>query len=295
MTAQSISRRGLALILLAVVIWSGNFVFVRVAVTVVPPVALSFYRWLLASVLAFVVAWPHLRQDWPLIVRGWRSLMLLGVMGIAGNSLFIFYGLKTTTAINAVLMNSMSPLLTALLTFVFFRERPQFRTMIGLALAICGVAWVVCGGDWHLLRTLHLNAGDLWVLVGVAAYAVYMAFLRKVPPIRDVSLNAVTFAIGALSLLPFFWIEHASGAQADWSAPIGWITILYMAVGSSVISYLCFNKAIRLIGATRAASFLLLTPPLGAVFAMLALGEQLTVAHVVGAALIFAGLFIGRR
>ncbi|MDA5193496.1 DMT family transporter [Govanella unica] len=289
------SRRGFVLVMLAVVLWSGNFVFVRAAVDVVPPMALSFYRWVLASCLAIAVAWPHLRRDWPLIKAGWRSLLLLGMTGIAGNSLFVFYGLKTTTAINALLMNSMSPLLTALITFLYFRERPRLSTMIGLALAICGVVWVVIGGDWHLLRTLRLNSGDLWVLVGVATYAVYMAFLRKVPPMHDLSLNAATFTVGAITLLPFFLFEYAGGARSDWSAPISWITIIYMAVGTSVISYFCFNKAIRLIGATRASSFLLLTPPIGAVIAMMTLGERLTMPHVIGAALIFAGLFLGRR
>lgn len=295
MSAAPLSRTGLALVLIAVFLWAGNFVFVRAAVGVVPPMAIAFYRWIVASGIAIALAWPYLRQDMRTILRNWRILFLLGAFGIGGNSGFMFYGLQSTTAINAVLMNSVSPLLVAILTFVFFGERPQRRTLVGLLFAILGVVWVIIGGDIHALLSLHLNAGDFWVLMGVASYAVYMAFLRKAPAMRDVSLNAVTFLFGTLPLLPLFLMEHAGGARTDWGQPIGWIAILYMAAGSSVVSYLCFNKAIRLIGATRASAFLLLTPLMGSLFAVALIGETLTSAHVVGAALIFTGLFIGRR
>lgn len=295
MSSQSMSRKGLALVMCAVLLWSANFIFIRASNEYIAPGALSLYRWAFASVIALGLAWPYLRKDWPALKSHWRVLFLLAALGMAGNTILLCIGLQTTTAINALLMNSLMPLLTALFAFLFFRERPRKAMVIGIIFAMAGVMWVVIRGDFTVLRNLHFNSGDFWIISGVATYAGYVVVLRRAPQVADLSLNAVTFVLGALCVVPFFLWEYWSGARTVWEQPIVWGAIAYTAIGTSVITFICFNMSVRLLGATRASSFLLLTPFFGTIFAILFLGEELMLAQVVGAALIFFGLYIGRR
>jgi drug/metabolite transporter (DMT)-like permease len=90
-------------------------------------------------------------------------------------------------------------------------------------------------------------------------------------------------------------LEAATGMTAVWDDPRTWSVIGYLAIFPSLVSFLCFNRGVALIGANRASALLLMMPLVGVVLSMIFLGEALILAHVVGGMLIFAGLYIGRR
>lgn len=288
-------QNGTLLVLIALLFWAGNIVVGRATVGLVSPLSLASMRWLIAGAIALVLARRHLRRDWPAIRAGWPWLLLLSLTGITAYNTLVYIGLQSTTAINGFLINTTIASVVAVTGFLLFRDRMGWRAALGLLVAMLGVVWVILGGDLASLLALELNRGDLVIFTGVVSYALYMAWLRKRPPVHPMTFIAVTFLIGAVFLLPFWALETAAGAFTAWGDPRTWWVIGYLAVFPSLVSYLCFNRGVALIGPNRASALLLMTPLVGVVLAMIFLGEALVWAHVIGGILIFAGLFIGRR
>src|SRR5256886_6488957 len=105
-------QRTLATLLLVVAAasWGGNWVAARAITLEVPPFALSFWRWAIASALLLCFAGAQLREDAPLILRHLPALVAFGVIGAGGFTLLRYWGVRYTTAINATLLNSSLPL-----------------------------------------------------------------------------------------------------------------------------------------------------------------------------------------
>jgi drug/metabolite transporter (DMT)-like permease len=104
----------------------------------------------------------------------------------------------------------------------------------------------------------------------------------------------ITFALGALMLLPFYLWETFARRAVRWDGLTG-AAVLYVAIFPSIISFLCFNRGVELIGANRAGLFLYLMPLFGGAMAMFFLGEQLQWFHGAGMVLIVAGILLAVR
>jgi len=285
------------LLMLAVLFWSGNFIVGRAATDVVPPVALAFWRWTAGLVIVSAIGWRHVARDFDKLRSSWPILLVLAALGISVFNTFVYIGLHSTTALNALLLQSAMPIVILVLTFLLFGERPGFAPSVGVVVSMAGVATIASAGDWGTLASLSFNAGDLWVLAAVGAYALYSVLLRKRPDVHPLSFVVATFALGALMLLPAYIYEHfvAGPLRPSLSA---YLVIAYVAVFPGVLSYLFFNRGVELAGANRAGHFIHLMPIFGSVLAMLLLGESIAAFHVVGGILIAAGLLLaaaGRR
>lgn len=288
-------QNGAFLVFIALLFWAGNIVVGRATVGLVSPLSLASMRWLIAGVIALFLARRHLRRDWPAIKAGWRWLVLLSLTGITAYNTLVYVGLQSTSAINGFLINTTIASVVAVTGFLLFRDRIGWRAALGLAIAMLGVTWVILGGDIASLLALELNRGDLIIFAGVVSYAFYMAWLRKRPDVHPMTFIAVTFLLGDLFLLPFWALETAAGAVTAWGDARTWWVIAYLAIFPSLVSYLCFNRGVALIGPNRASALLLMTPLVGVILSMIFLGEALAASHVVGGILIFTGLFIGQR
>ena len=269
--------------------WAGNFVIGRAVAGRVPPVALAYWRWTGAFMLAIGFAWPVLKRDWPVLKRQWPVMLLLSATGIASFNTMTYIGLQTTTAINALLLQSAMPLVVLLWAFALFGERPKAWQAIGVLVSLFGVAVIAGHGSLQALLHLSLNAGDVWILAAVAIYALYMPLLRRRPAVHPLSFLVVAMGIGSLMMLPFYLWELSTGAsiRGDWSS---YAAMAYIAVLPSFVAYLFFNRGVELIGAARAGQSAHLMPVFGAALAMIFLGERLHLYHAAGIGLIAAGI-----
>ena len=281
------------LLVLAVLFWSLNFVLGRAVRADIPPVGLAFWRWAIATLLLVPVAWTPVRRDWSAIRRAWAPLLALALLGVTSFNTLVYIGLQTTTSLNAFLLQSLMPVLIVALSFIVFRERIRPRAAAGLGMSLGGAAWVIARGDPAALVGLDVSFGDLLVFIAVICYAAYSVLLRLRPKIGPLAFLLATFAPGTLMLLPFYVWESVAVAPVRPS----WITlgsIGYVAIFPSIAAYLCFNRGVELVGANRAGMYLHLMPLFGAVLAVLLLGEELRVFHLVGAALIASGIVLSR-
>lgn len=283
-----------ALLLLTMLFWSGNFVVGRAVADLVPPVLLATLRWTGALLIVLPLAWPHLRRDAPALRRARWRVLLFGGLGVAAFNTLVYTGLHHTTALNALLLQSAMPLCILVAAFALFGERPAPMQVAGILVSLGGVLAIAGHGSLEELLALRLNPGDALVLAAVASYAVYSALLRRKPQVHPFSFLAATFACGLVLLLPPLALELRSGAALQPGVP-AWLALGYTAVFPSFLAYLCFNRGVELIGAAKAGQYLHAMPAMGAVMAVLFLGESLRAYHVAGIALIGAGLWLAAR
>jgi drug/metabolite transporter (DMT)-like permease len=295
---QKSSRYAIAGLLLATLCWSGNALVARAFAGEIPPFALSFWRWSLALVLLMpFVAKPLWQHRAALRAAGWRLLVLAGI-GIAGYNSLLYAAAQTTTAINITLVNTCLPLMTFIGAGLLLGEWPQQRAWWGMAVAAGGLLVLISKGSWASLSGLVFNQGDLIMLLAVADWALYSLLLKRwtvyLLPIPPLALLGVLMLLGVPLILPFYVYELTQGAHFNLT-PQNLAAIGYTAIFASLLAYLAWNHAIRVLGAAKAVLATYLMPAFTAVLGWLLLGEVLQHYHWLGAALIFAGLLLGTQ
>jgi drug/metabolite transporter (DMT)-like permease len=271
--------------------WAGNIVLARGLAGEVPPVALAYWRWTGAFVIAIGFAWPRLKADLPLLVQHWKMMLLLSATGIACYNTMSYVGLTSTTALNVLLLQSATPLIIIVWAYLLFREIPTVRQSLGVVASLVGVAAIAGHGSMEVLAHLRLNRGDLWVLAALMIYAFYCVTLRQRPPVHPVSFLVAAMGIGSIMMLPFMVSEFVGGARIHGGLPF-YLAIAYTAVLPSFVAYLFFNRGIQLIGASRAGQSMHLMPLFGSVLAVLFLHERFQIYHTFGIGMIAFGIIL---
>jgi len=274
--------------------WAGNQVLGRAVAGHIPPIAYSFLRWSLATVIVLPFALPHVRRDWPVIRTRWRYLAFVGAIGGGLFNTLQYIALNHTTALNSLVLNSTGPIFIAMASFLIFRERLTLRQAGGMAVSMAGVLGIITKGDLNVLHELAFNNGDLLLLTGMATNGIYTALLRDRPAIHWLSFLFMLFLVSALVVLPFLMWEIASGARMEVTS-FTLAAVAYIAIFPSVVAYICLTRGVELIGANRSGIFLHMIPLFGALLAIGLLGEPLRAFHVIGFALILCGVALASR
>jgi drug/metabolite transporter (DMT)-like permease len=282
------------LLALANLFWAGNWIVGRGMRADVPPIALSFWRWIIALACLLPLAWPYLRRDRALLVAGWRSLAVLGILGTCLYNALTYLGLQQTEAINGLLLNSFIPIVIVALAWIFQGKRLRGGEVVGIAASFAGVLTIVARGDPRNLLLLTLNLGDIWILLSVVAWAVYTLLLPKRPAAHPLAFLFAIAAIGVAATLPIYLWEIASGRHINDSVG-AWLAIGYAGVFPAFLGFIFWNKGVEQVGASKAGLFIHLLPAFGILLAALFLGERLLSFHFAGIALIFGGIFLTMR
>ena len=274
----------LALFALAA-IWGGSFLFIRVAVPSLGPIALVAGR----LVLAAAVLWAGLRLAGQRAeLRGrWRHLLGLGAINGAVPFTMIAAAELHLTASLASLINATTPMFAAVMAALVLGEPITRRRGVGLVLGLVGVAVLV---GWSpvepsLATTLSIGA----MMVASACYGmagVYTRrFLRDVPP----SSIALGQQVGALAWLavPVLFVRPTLPvpAVAVWS-------LLALGVVSTAFAYLLYFRLIERVGPTRTSTVTFLVPVFGMTWGVLFLGERVTAGMLAGFALVLGSLLL---
>ena len=302
MTAQPIAAPGLTgrfaaiypyiLLALCMLFWSGNWIIGRALRDTMPPIALTFWRWVVAALILAPIALPRLKAKLPLLRRSWLLLLGLAVTGGALNQVAAYFALRHTEAVNAVLLNAASPLFILIASWIFDRERTNPRQILGMLMSIGGVLVIMNRGDPRLLLGLRFSIGDLALIGVMPLWAIYTIMLRRRP--REIDNIELIFLIGIFGLAtlgPAYALERLYIPPA----PLSWEVVgaaLYMGAFASVGAYLCWNKGAELVGSNRAGSTTYLMPAFTAALAVLILGEEVHPFHAVGVSMILFGIWL---
>lgn len=286
------------LLVLTTVMWGGNAVTAKYVVGELPPITTAFFRFAMVSIVLLAVVWlAEGRKCLPGRTK-WPGIIALGLTGIFGHNLFVYTGVKYSTATNMSLLATINPVVTACLAAVFLRERLSRRQVAGVGLALIGVLFVVTKGDWRIITGLQFNIGDVLLALAPAAWAAYSVIGRKVMQgLSPLAATAWASLVGSFFLLAAAVAEGFTGTIA--LSPLGWLSMLYMIFGSGVIAFYLWNHGVAVIGPSRAAAFMNIIPLAGMFLAAVLLKEAIGWQQLTGAALIIGGVWLttqaGRR
>jgi drug/metabolite transporter (DMT)-like permease len=280
------------LLTLTALFWSGNMVLGRGIRADIPPLALAFWRWAIAFLLVLPLALPHLKAQWPLLKKGWRPILILGLLGVGGYNTFAYLALQTTTATNAVLLNSFIPVATIAISWAFLGKHLKKLEALGVSISLLGALTIVARGDLNVLLHLNLNTGDLWMLCSVLVWAIYTVGLAWRPSgVHPMLMLAAFTAVGLCALFPAYLWEMAQGRQIN--VHLGSLASLaYVGIFPSFLGYIFYNRGVAEVGASRASLFIHLMPVFGTLLSVIFLAEIPYAYHYLGITLIFAGIWL---
>lgn len=282
------------LLLIPAAAWAGNHVVARMAAGTVPPASLAVARWMLLAALLGMFAAEQIQADWARMKANAWLLLFLGLVGAGIFGTLQFVALNYTTALNMGVVGSVAPAFIVLASFLLFGDRLGTVQLAGVAVSFLGVLAIVSRLDPGMLASLTFNSGDLIIIGNMSLWAIYSSCVRLRPDIGPMSFMFALSLVGLISNLPFGVWEYASGLRLK-PVPITAAAILYSALITTLLAYVCWNKGIELVGAPRASAFLHTVPLFAALLATTILGERLELYHIVGFALILAGVTLAAR
>lgn len=279
-----------ATLALTTLLWSSNFIIGRAFRDDIAPSTLNFLRWAIALAILIPVTLRDLQAHRATLVRHWKLIALLGLTGIAAFQTLTYFALTRTTALNTILLLSLSPFAIVVLSWLTLGERVTRTQALGMAASLAGAGVLILHGDLATLAALDFNAGDLWMLLAVGLWAIYSVLLKRKPSeVPALALHTMSVAAGTLCMLPLFaWqAAHGSGLPSGIAA---WMAVGFVAIFSSALAHGMWVRGVAAIGPNRAGVFIHLMPLFGGALAILFLGEELAPYHAVGAVLVLGGV-----
>lgn len=282
------------LMLFVTVCWASNIIAGKEALTGFGALALAQLRVLGAAIIfgiGFLVTGRIRRLQ--LSPRKWLFLVAMAFNGIALNQLTFIGGMARSTVAHTGLIVALGPVMVLVIAVVIRLEVLTVWKFAGMMIAFLGVGILTAdkagqgsGGHW---------IGDLILLLSTLVFAIYTILMKEVANDFDaLTLSTLTFALGAIMMLPF--CTHAV-VLTHWSdlSLKAWGGLAFLIVFGSVISYLLFAYVLTELAASRAAAFNYLQPVIASGLGIWVLSERLTSKVLIGGALILAGVYLTER
>ncbi|BCS87261.1 DMT family transporter [Pseudodesulfovibrio sediminis] len=286
---------GLFFALLAVIIWSGNFVIASGIVDSIPPITLATLRWITAAVVFLPFSIKSMLRERKALREHWFSLLVAAITGVTMFNTLVYVSAQTTDTVNMALFASTTPVFVVILARIFLGETITLFRSIGLLIAISGMLTIATRGHLDVLLNLTFRIGDIWMLLAGFLWAVYSILVKKKPKtISQYSYLGTVFLVGAIPLIPAAIIEQPF--YPAWSltpAIIG--ATLYIGIGASLVAFFLWNYAVMYIGPGTSSLFQYFLPVFSGIGSYFLLGQPVTVAHGVGFVLIFMGVVMATR
>lgn len=299
-----LSPRLVMLLLLPPLLWAANAVFARLAINSIGPLWLNALRWGLALLILLPLGWKLLATSKARAQIGerWGYLGILGLIGVGAYNGLQYVALRTSTPVNVTLIASSLPLWSMIVGVAFYRVHPTRPQLIGAVLSLAGVLTVLSRGDLDVLLRIQLVEGDLLMVLGIMGWAIYSWMLAR-PPAHMSGAARPDWNWAEFLLAQCLFgvvVGFAAAGAGEFIAPSmtpdwNWqliATIIFIAVGPSVIAYRSWGLAVAEAGPAIAAIFYNLTPLIAAVLSVLVIGEWPRPYHGLAFLLIVAGIFV---
>ena len=322
MSKAKLSRQHLlaySALLLAVTIWSIATVVIKATLDHVPLMSFLFYRFLIVGIIMLPFVWYETQKS-PVNLKDLPTLIILGLLGQSG-ILFIFAGIKYTSAIDAAIIGAIAPLMIIALGHYYYKDKINTKLEIGLILATIGTLFVVFEPalmDNSEVETLTRIFGNLLVILYNFVFALYIILSKKVMGERSGAVSetlrtfgiralskkyspalhtAISFYVALLTFIPLYAAE-VLGAFGEYTfkiehiSNIGLAGILYMALLSSIVAYIAFQWGLDNSKVADSGVFTYLGPVITLPAAYFMIGEIPSSIALTGSAIILIGVII---
>jgi len=263
-------------------IWGLNWVVMKEANHVFPPVLFTTYRFIIGSGILLVIAYlkkiPFPRR------ADWKWIVLCGILQTAFLNVAVQIGMQFLSAgFSAVLTYSM-PFWVAIMAHFWLGETLTKRKMIGIALGIVG-----------LITLLDVGRGGTWwavmlTLAGAIAWALSSILVKlKLQHYSTLQYTTWQMAVGAVFLSVYCAIYEHGATQWSWKALS---YLLYNGVLASAVAYFLWTYILSNTEAGKASISILIVPIIGVLSGVFLLGESLYWTTIVGMTLILGGIWL---
>ncbi len=276
------------------VIWGITTVILKDILNYIPPFSLAFLRFSLASlVISPILLYNETRH--PIQSKDLPKLFFFGLIGITLHLSLVFLGVKYTTATNAAVITSLSPLTVAAAAAFFLREKINRNYYLGSLVALSGTTLIFAE---PLLNNENFSSehllGNFLILASVFVWAVFNISSKEMfKKYHPFTVTAVLFLTGMVTFAPLAFLEYQS--NPTWPTYLSLkilLELLFLVLFSSVLAYLLYEWGLKYVKASTAGLTNYLLPVTTVTAAVIFLGETLTLFFTFGSILIILGLII---
>lgn len=267
-------------------LWGASFLFMRLGAADFGPVALAFVRVAIAALtLLPLLLW---RGGWRDLRAHWKPIAVVGVVNSALPFLAYSYAALSITAGLSAVFNATSPLWAAVIAWIWLGDRPGRDRMLGLAIGFLGVVGLALvnvnqpaafkpgGSGWAVVACVAAT-----LLYGLGACAT-RRWLSDVPPLAVAAGSQLSATIFLLPAALATWPEATPG-------PLQWLWAALLGALCTGVAYILYFRLIAALGPGRAISVTFLIPAFAVIWGLVVLHEPVTLAMVVGCAVILIG------
>lgn len=274
----------------ATAIWSANFIIARGLNENISPIALAFWRWLVAVIAILPFSIKHLLNQKHLLKKHLPYLAITSLLGITIFNTLIYFAGHSTTAVNLSLISITFPVFIVIFSRFIYGEKITVNRGAGILIVAAGIIFLVTKGNVGSILNISFSIGDLWMLLAAITFAAYSLLLKRKPDNLNIwAFQLCTFSIGLLLLLPFYlWDLSVSPPVRFDLTTLG--AILYIGIFASLSAFVLWNKAIAIIGPARAGMLYYSLPLFSGLLAHMVLKEDISIVHFYSALLIIAGI-----
>lgn len=271
---------------MAEVLWGANVPVIKLGLEHVPlPVFLS------VTILgAGLLIMPFARKHWkPLKRKDYMLLIIASILSISLGNTALLLGIERIPSINASLISLFGPLLLFMLSVEFLNERLNKRTFVGILIAFSGAA-IIIGKPWQASDSHQLILGSLFVILdvlcNVVATLMLKPLLKRVHPYQLTSLHLIW---GVLPIAVYA-LPHLAALSPARAGHAGYLAMFFNIILITVANCL-FYYGLKKKKAQEVGIFRYLHPAATALAAWFILSEVPSQKVIVGAALIFVGIY----
>lgn len=280
---------------LTAIFWGGTFIAGRVVGQYASPFSSAFLRFAIASACLLYLT-KRIEGKLPKL-NGAQCLkiFLLGMSGVFAYNFFFFKGLQIIEAGRASVIIANNPIIIALLSAYWFKERLTPVKMTGILLSISGAVFVITRGDPLSFFHSGIGPGEACIFGSVASWVAYSLIgktaMKDLSPLVSVAYSAVAGA--ALLFIPACMgglITNLPGYPVQ-----AWAGFVYLGVFGTVLGFVWYYEGIRTIGPTRAGQFINIVPLSAIGLAFVILGEPVTWSLMQGGVMVVTGVYLANR
>ncbi len=279
------------MLILAPLLWATSNVTGKFSKGWLTPYELTFYRWLIATIIMSYFARHHIYRDW-LVLKKYRWwLFLVGGSGFALFNIVLYTAFSLgAKVINVSIITALIPFGVISFSALLYKERPHLLQWVGVGVAFTGVLWILTGGRPLRLSQYHFALGDSLALITSGIYIGYSLALRYAPNVHWASMMWAMCLAGLIVATPFYGYDLAHNGIhfPNWQ---GWLLLFYIALFISIGSKLFYMESVIQIGANRAALTMNLLPVFGSIMGVLFFAdEHFTLNHMIALGLVLMGI-----
>lgn len=276
----------------AVLFWGASFVFIKIVYRYVGPITMIFSRLVIATLILMSVYLFNKKRE--IVER--RDYLTFFLMGFTEPFLYFIgegYGMQYVSSTHASVIIATIPVFAMLSAVLFYKEKISRLNMLGVIISFSGII-IMIG------RTIFQEEGSvigilLMFFAVIAAVANSLLIYRLGNKYSSLTIITMQNLVGAILFLPMFFLLEFNSVDITILNREFWLSILFLAIFPSVLSFLLYISTLKKIGITKTSAFSNAIPIITGIISFILLGNRFSPREVLGITVVIIGLFLTQR